>query len=397
MIGVLEVFLWVLIAPLLGLSLYLLLLTLAAPFGQRRGSVPRCEPRMRLAVLIPAHNEELLIGRLLRSLEGLDYPRSLYDVFVVADNCEDMTAATVRRHRTKVYERFDEKDVGKGFALRWLLQRMGARRRLYDGFIIFDADSLVSENFLQAMNDRLCSGSMAIQGYYTAYNPGQSPGASLRFLTLALVHYLRPLGKQALGASCGLKGNGMCLARSVVERFGWEAFSLAEDVEHHLRLVSAGLRVDFAPEAMVWAQMPAGLRQAQSQNLRWETGRLQAARQYVLPLLWRGLRTRSIAQVDGAVEQLVPPLSVLLLVSLLALVSAAFVGSVPLAASAAAALLSQGLYMAAGLWMARAPLDVCLSLIYVPAYVVWKVGLYARVLAGGGPARWARTARTKPR
>src|SRR5207302_10119104 len=101
------------------------------------------------------------------------------------------------------------------------------------------------------------------------------------------------LGRAALGLSCGLKGNGMCFSAELLERFSWRWHTLAEDVEFHLALVLDGLRVEFAPETSVLADMPVTLAQARSQNHRWERGRLQLLREQGPRLLVEGFRRRS--------------------------------------------------------------------------------------------------------
>src|SRR5439155_13441466 len=79
------------------------------------------------AVIVPAHNEAILLGRLLESLARLRYPKERYSVYVVADNCQDGTAALARTYeRVRVYERVDQERRGKGYALRWLLDQLQA-------------------------------------------------------------------------------------------------------------------------------------------------------------------------------------------------------------------------------------------------------------------------------
>jgi cellulose synthase/poly-beta-1,6-N-acetylglucosamine synthase-like glycosyltransferase len=168
---------------------------------------------------VPAHNEEALIGRLLASLAALDYPREGYSVCVVADNCDDRTVHIARGHGARVHERRDRSRRGKGYALRWLLRELGAEGQRYDAFIVLDADSVVASNLLRSMDARLGSDSPVIQAYYSVLNRGESSLAWLRYAALAALHYLRPLGRSALGISCGLKGNGMCFAAPVLERF----------------------------------------------------------------------------------------------------------------------------------------------------------------------------------
>jgi cellulose synthase/poly-beta-1,6-N-acetylglucosamine synthase-like glycosyltransferase len=372
---------------------YLLFLTGTALVVRPR-ALPAPTRLRRFAVLVPAHNEQAVIARVLTSLSQLDYPPELVDVCVVADNCDDATAAIARGLGAHVYERFDESERAKGFALRWLIQQLELEARTYDAFVIVDADSVVAENFLRCMNARLEGGAQAVQAYYSVLNPHQSPIAGLRFAALSAVHYLRPLGRSYFGLSVGLKGNGMCFPASILRRFAWRWFTLAEDVEFHLALVEQGIPVEFAPETWVKADMPVTLRQATSQNARWERGRLQLFRQNVPRLLRQGFQERSWLQVDAAVEQLIPPLSVPFAVSGVVVVGGWLLGSMVLAGIAGACLVGYALYLLAALALVRAPLRIYLTLGMAPAYVVWKVALYARSLLTTRETAWVRTART---
>jgi cellulose synthase/poly-beta-1,6-N-acetylglucosamine synthase-like glycosyltransferase len=388
--------LWLATLLLAALAGYLVFLTLAAVAGRLAGGRPRpAGPgRRRFAILIPAHNEELLIGRLLHSLAALDYPARLADVCVVADNCHDRTAELARAGGALVYERHDDAARSKGHALRWLLERLAAEGRRYDAVVVVDADSVVSSNFLRQMDARLEAGSQVVQAYYTVLNDGDSPVAALRYAALAAVHYLRPLGRLTLGLSCGLKGNGMCFATPVLERYAWRWFTLAEDVEFHLALVAAGVRVDFAPGARVMADMPVTLAQAAGQNARWEGGRLQLLRQRVPALLAGGVRRHGALKLDAAIEQAIPPLSVPFLLGWLCLGAALVLGEPVPAALAALSLGGQLLQLLVALALVGAPLRIYGALCYAPIYVVWKFGLYARALTTARTAPWIRTART---
>ncbi len=383
------VLLLTLVAPV---CLYCLLLTGAAPFGLRRRP-PEARRLRRFAVLVPAHDEEPVLGRLLDSLAALDYPPELVRVYVVADNCTDGTAALARARGALALERRDLARPGKGYALAWLLaelERMGQR---FDAYVIVDADSVLSPNFLHAMNRRLEAGARAVQAYYTVLPLHGTAAEALRAAALALVHFLRPAGKAALGLSCGLKGNGMGFDRTVVERFGWPVAGLAEDVEMHLLLVAAGVRVAFAPEAVVRAEMPATLGGARGQNLRWEAGRLTALRRQALPVLWRALARRDLVALDAALEQLVPPLSVPMLLAGLGLVAGVLLRAPAVVGTAAVLLVLLALHVLAGLALARAPARVYRVLAMAPLYVGWKAWIYGRALVGRAERRWVRTAR----
>ncbi len=371
---------------------YLTLLTLVGLAG-RAPHPPDGPGRRRFAILIPAHDEELLIARLLRSLGELDYPRTSREVFLIADNCRDRTAPIARELGATVLEREDTTKLGKGFALEWALVVIRSRPTRFDAFVVLDADSTVAPNFLRRMEGWLDAGSLAVQAYYTVRNVNDSGLAALRFAALASLHYLRPRGRSVLGLSCGLKGNGMCFAAPLLERRGWGAFTLAEDVELHLALVGEGVRVDFAADASVLADMPATFRQATTQNVRWERGRLDLLRRSVPGLIAHGLRERSALELDAAAEQLIPPLSVGVAISAGGALLAAASGATVVSALAAFGLLAQLGHVVAGLAAIGAPARAYRALALAPAYVVWKLGLYGRAAAAGRSGPWIRTTR----
>ena len=112
-------------------------------------------PQKTFAVIVAAHNESAVIGQLVDNLKMLDYPKELYDIFVIADNCTDNTAQIARDCGAIVHERFNDKERGKGFAMEWMFARLFEMKRKYDAVAIFDADNLVDKRFLLEMNNRL--------------------------------------------------------------------------------------------------------------------------------------------------------------------------------------------------------------------------------------------------
>jgi 1,2-diacylglycerol 3-beta-glucosyltransferase len=384
----------------LGLAIlvgYLLLLTVCAFLAPRRTPAAVVNaPRHRFRILVPAHNEEKLLPALLANLGSLDYARHLYEVHVVADNCSDQTAALGRQGGAVVHERTNLEQRGKGYALNWLIEQLNAGDAV-DGdgecaVVVLDADSVISPNFLAVMDERLGRGQRAIQAYYAVRDPGRSWSVSLRYAALAVLHYLRPQGRMVLGGSTGLKGNGMVFAAGILQRYPWSA-SLTEDIEYHMTLILNGIRVTFAPDAVVWAEMPGTLRGAQTQNVRWERGRMEMLRRYVPLLLDQALRRRSFMLFDAAMEQMIPPFSVLAGASVAALVAALILGHAGATILAIALIVGQIVYTLAGLWLAGAPAAVYRALLYAPALILWKILLYVRVVIGLDKQGWVRTKR----
>lgn len=398
---------------------YLLLLTVAAWRAPKHTSNPTISTKLnQFLVLIPAHNEEKLLPRLLVNLRSLNYPQTHFSVHVVADNCNDKTAELARQNGAIVHERWNTAQKGKGYALQWVLENLWHNEVAHDAVVILDADTLVATNFLEVMNARLNNGERVIQAYYAVQNPESSFSAGLRYAALAVLHYLRPQGRMVLGGSAGLKGNGMVFAADVMKAHPWSA-SVTEDIEQHMALLLAGERVTFAPDTEIQAEMPDKLTDARSQNVRWEQGRLEMAKKYV-PKLFKasihqlGHPQKAFVLWDAIMEHLIPPFSVLASLSVFSLFGslvwwlvdsqglghpASSLKSVSLSklslGLSIGGLLGQVLYLLAGLKMVNAPRSVYRVFVYAPGYILWKMWHYVRILFGFEQQKWVRTTRNE--
>jgi 1,2-diacylglycerol 3-beta-glucosyltransferase len=391
-------------APVGLANAYLVSLTVAAlvrparPVRDRR----RGADGYHFAVLVPAHDEESSIGATVDSVVA-QRPAGLVSVHVVADNCTDATAAVARRHGAQVYERWAPDEPGKGPALAWLVAGLAGQDDWPDAFVIIDADTVMAPDFLVHMDAAVGEGGVAWQGYYTVRDPGTSPSTALRSGALALRHYVRPLGRMALGGSCGLFGNGMVFRSELLRDRRFSAH-LVEDVEFQLDLLLDGELVRFVPDAVVAAEMPATLDAARTQNERWERGRLDVARRYVPELARRALRggpASRAAHVDAVADQLTPPLSVVAAGSVAAALAATGLSRGGGRAARLQALLAwvsvAGLafHVLGGFRLARVPKAVYQAMFHAPRLVAWKLGLWLRMVAGRREVAWTRTRRNE--
>jgi 1,2-diacylglycerol 3-beta-glucosyltransferase len=349
----------------------------------------------RFDVVVPAHDEELMVADTVRSLLALDYPRDRFRVVVVADNSTDSTAARARAAGAMVLERTDPERRGKGYALDFAFRRLAAEGRA-DAFVVVDADTLASPNLLTAFASRIEAGGRALQAAYGVRNRDASWRTRLLHLAFTLFHDVRSRARERLGVSCGLRGNGMGFARSLLEQLPHDAVSVVEDVEYGVRLGLAGCRVAYVEEARVLGEMPASERSSRSQRSRWEGGRLALTRLYVGRLLSAAARTRSLVPLDLALDLLIPPLASLGLAVLLGLSLSVITvrlghGALAMVPWGLAALLL-GVYLARGWQVAGLGWRGLLDLGHVPSFVAWKLLLLVR----SGRARsgeWVRTTR----
>jgi 1,2-diacylglycerol 3-beta-glucosyltransferase len=397
----------------LGSTGYLLTLLGAAALARRDIRTVGVDiPPTRFVVLVPAHDEELVLAATLESLNAQDYPRDLYEVVVIADNCTDTTAMIGRMHGVTVWERFSLQERGKGYALDWAMQRLLAGESPADAFVVVDADTWAAPDFLTQAARGLAArtdaqGRCALQGRYGVLNTNDGWRAALMAAAFDLFNHVKPLGRDRLGLSVGLKGNGMIFTHALLTQARWRGDSVTEDIDFGLDLIrDHGVRVGYLPAARVLAQMPATADGAASQRERWEGGRYRLLRTRAIPLLAAGLRQRRWALCDAAFDLMLPPLAELgtLWLFWAGLIIAGAIGHwlpLPLAwiisaCTGGAALLA---YLLGGLRVSDAPAAAYAALARAPFYAAWKMVLYARRFArprrAGTPPteEWVRTAR----
>jgi hypothetical protein len=353
--------------------------------------------RTSFAILIPAHNEIAVLGKLLKSLDALEYPKQHFEAYVVADNCTDTTAELVRTTGwVHVYERFDQSKRGKGFALNWLMQKLREDHLLYDAYIVLDADSVVHPNFLDEMHKGLAQGDEALQAQNNVLNITDSPSTALRWLALTLMNHVRPLGRNGLGCSSTLTGNGMCLSQTLLERYPWQSFSLAEDYHYYLHLVKHGEKVRYMPDAVVRSEMPSTFAQMRTQDIRWESpDRSQPVWKTSWQLLVLGVKNRDFVRIEAIAELLTPSLSYLIGWSALTLIGSLLLFSIP---NIGVSLLILGgllFYLSTPFYLLRPPRTVMKALLHAPGFMLWKLWVILVVRRSKKQtAEWIRTSRS---
>lgn len=272
----------------------------------RRKEMKIMTPKHSFAIIVAAHNEEQVIGQLLENLFVLKYPRELYDIFVVADNCKDSTAEIARKAGAFVYERFNLEQRGKGYAMEWMFAKLFKLQRSYDGVVIFDADNLVDRKFLLEMNNRLCKGEKVIQGYLDSKNPHDTWIAGTFAISFWVVNHIWHLAKYNIGLSSVLGGTGMCISTEVLRKFGWGATCLTEDMEFTMKVLLKGIPTTWAHDAIVYDEKPLTFQQSWRQRKRWAQGHFDIAGRYIPSMLYEGIKQRDIRILDGVLHLFQP-------------------------------------------------------------------------------------------
>lgn len=237
----------------------------------------------RYAILIAARNEEAVLPHLLERIRKQDYPQTLIDVFVVADNCTDRTADAAALCGARVYRRFHDTRIGKGYALEYLIQNIQGDygTQYFDGYFVFDADNLLAENYISEMNKVFSDGFRIVTSYRNSKNYGDnwiSAGYALWFLRES--KYLNQ-ARMALGTSCAVSGTGFLFGKDILRNCGgWKFHLLTEDIEFTIHNVVNGEKIGYCCSAVLYDEQPVKFSQSWRQRRRWTRGYLQVFRKY---------------------------------------------------------------------------------------------------------------------
>lgn len=271
----------------LGICYFYQILYLLVPLLKKKKHFPQAKPR-HYAILIAARNEEKVLPYLLESIASQDYPSAYLTTYVVADNCTDRTSQAALAHGARVYERFNQKCVGKGYALNFLLSKIERDVGLdsYDGFLIFDADNLLQPDYIRQINAVAGAGYQAFCGYRNTKNFGTnwlSAGYGVWYL-----HDSAHLNqsRMMLGTGCAVSGTGFGFTRELLRQMGgWNFFTLTEDLEFDAWSAAHGVKIGYCHDAVLYDEQPSEFAQSWKQRTRWSQGGIQIAGKYSGQLL----------------------------------------------------------------------------------------------------------------
>lgn len=264
-------------------------------------SFPDTKRTNHYAILIAARNESVVIAHLIDSIHNQSYPQELIDTYVVADNCTDDTAKIAKEMGAIVYERFSEKHVGKGFALKLALRNIFSSKgqEYYDGYFVIDADNLLDKEYVSEMDKALNDGNKILTSYRNSKNYATnwiSSGYALWFMHEAK-HLNNP--RFILGTSCAVSGTGFLVHRDVInEQGGWKHFLLTEDIEFSIDHIIKGYKIGYCHKAMLYDEQPVKFSQSWRQRLRWAKGFLQVVHKYGKDLIKSIFKGSGFSAVD---------------------------------------------------------------------------------------------------
>lgn len=318
--------------PLVLYSLYFLILGLAA-FKKNRKTVGSHAPEKRFAVLIAARNEEKVISNLIDSLKRQEYPSRLYDIFVIPNNCTDNTPKAAADAGAEILHiKMPVKTKGE------VLKQAFARLQYsgYDGYVIFDADNVVSPNFLQRMNDALCAGYPAAQGKRDSKNTKGNWVSACYTIYFSTINVFVNRARMNLGRSANIYGTGFMVSAELLAETGYPVKTLTEDMEYTILCVLKSRQIAFVEDAVIYDEQPTRLFTSMRQRKRWTAGSYLCVYSYFSRLFSSAFRKNNKCALDVLLFALTPLFQVLMtVISVIAtLVSLAGVGAFSISALA---------------------------------------------------------------
>ncbi|MEL6130172.1 MAG: glycosyltransferase family 2 protein [Cyanobacteria bacterium J06628_4] len=352
------------------------------------------DDRYKRVILMPAHNEALVIGTALSTVQSQMWPTDR--LVVVADNCTDSTAAIAQKAGATVIFRHNEQQRGKGYALDFGLQYLCQDPP--DVVIMVDADCRVQPGAIDAISHTVQKTNSPVQATYLL-EQGENPSPKEMISTFAfkVKNLVRPLGMHRLGYPCLLTGSGMAFPWSIIQKMNLANDNIVEDMKLGLDLAIDGHVPTMCSDGIVIGKQPKQSAAAIVQRTRWEHGHLKILFSSVPRLLWEGLQQRRLDLVALALDVSIPPLA--LLVTLWTIISVSETG---LTLFTGGSWLPPVIVYGAGLnlmlaislaWYGFSRSEIpARKLLYIPLYVLWKVPLYFKFLLSP-ENKWVRTER----
>lgn len=298
-------------AILLLIPAAVLFIEVAAAVGIRDRSriSPEMTPRrLRVAVLVPAHNEELGLDACLKSI--LQEKRAIDRLIVIADNCSDRTGVVADAAGAEVITRNDTQRRGKGYALDFGIQHL--RTDPPDIVVIIDADCRVESGGISRLTRYCAEVARPVQALYLMSSSGHG-GVRMRIAEFAwrVKNLARPLGMRNLGLPSQLMGTGMAFPWECISRAQLATGHIVEDLQLGIDLALAGTAPRFLPDALFTSEFANSQDGFSTQRTRWEHGHLSLILGTVPRLIFASVASLDVGLLALALDLSVPPLALL--------------------------------------------------------------------------------------
>lgn len=269
----------------------------------KRRQVKKYEIKNKFAVLIAARDEANVIGNLLESLNKQNYPKEFYDVYVIPNNCTDNTKEISLSKNAKIIE-CNHHVKSKGEALQYAFDEL--KENDYKAYLIFDADNIVHPDFIKEMNSCLNNGYGVAQGFRDSKNPEDSWISCSYSLHYMIQNTFVNLSRMNIRQSSFINGTGFMISKDVIEKYGYEAHTMTEDIEFTVKSSVNNCKIAFVEDAITYDEQAVNMRASFKQRKRWSIGTIQCLGLYLKPILKTLITKRRFVCLDSLVFLVAP-------------------------------------------------------------------------------------------
>ena len=288
-------------------GMYYIVFGLFAFKNYNKEVIARYEPKTKFKVLIACRNEESVIGELIESLKHEDYPKELYEICVIPNNCTDSTEAIAKSLGTRIIKCSTPAKC-KGDALRCAFDEL--KKEEFDAYAVFDADNIVHPNFLKRMNDAVLSGCKVAQGNRDSKNPEDSWVSG----SYAIYYWIQNLffnrAHTNVNASASINGTGYIVKKEVIDNIGFETKTLTEDIEFTIKCALNNIKIGHVEDAITYDEQPVDYKTSWKQRKRWSTGANKCLKIYGIRLIKNFFKTGNILNLDMVLNNMSPSVQV---------------------------------------------------------------------------------------
>lgn len=268
-----------------------------------RKLVKKYENKNKFAIIIPARDEEKVIGNLIDSLNSQNYPEKLYDIYVLPNNCTDNTKQIAISKNANIIELYYQVKC-KGEVLKYAFDYL--KNKDYNAYLIFDADNIVHPNFIKEMNSTLNNGYEIAQGYRDSKNPKDTWISSCYSLHYMVHNTFINKSRNNIRKSCFINGTGFMISKKIVEENTYNPISITEDIELSIQLAMENQKIAFVEDAITYDEQTTKLKTSYNQRKRWSSGTIQCLYAYGKELIKSGIKQRNFESIDALMFLIAP-------------------------------------------------------------------------------------------
>lgn len=258
----------------------------------------------KFAIVIPARNEELVIGNLIQSLKEQNYPKENYDIFVLPNNCSDNTEEIAESFGAQIIDCKSQLINSKGDVLRYAFKIL--KDKEYNAYIVFDADNIVHPNFIREMNKYLCLGYRVAQGYRDSKNPSDTWISSSHSLHYIIQNFFMNKARMNINKSCFINGTGFMVSKEFIKEYGYDSLTITEDIELTVKCGFNNEKIAFVQKAITYDEQPTDFGVSWKQRKRWSVGTLQCLKGYYKKILKDICVNKNFESIDSMMFLIAP-------------------------------------------------------------------------------------------